>query len=73
MSSLTKQLNAEIEFWREMLNAKAARHSDHARERMRHALTLAERKLQLLGQASDGKEAGTGERAKPYLISNQEH
>jgi len=73
MSSLTKQLNAEIEFWREMLDAKAAKHSDHARERMRHALTLAERKLLLLGQADGDKGTPNANWAALKLISTEEH
>ena len=42
------QLEAEIEFWREMIATQDRSRSERALERMQQALALAERKLQLL-------------------------
>lgn len=51
MTTQQHQLEAEIEFWREMIQRQDRTQDSPALERMRQALALAERKLRLLEPA----------------------
>ncbi|MEE4172663.1 MAG: hypothetical protein V2I57_00245 [Xanthomonadales bacterium] len=48
MLELEDNLNTEIEFWRELINDRTRDCPQETLERMKQALALAERKLQLL-------------------------
>ena len=52
MDTEENMLQAEIEFWRYMIQSRRGSISEQATERMLHACELAERKLMMKEQAS---------------------
>lgn len=67
MSLLESQLNAEIDFWKEMIDSQKNRVSPAALERMSLALALAERKLTTLTTASFTRDGERGSRAGSHF------
>lgn len=73
MLTQQNQLEAEIEFWQEMIDSRERSHSGQALERMQQALALAERKLQLLEPTAPEMNSGTGDWTNSLNHSRQEH
>lgn len=63
MLGLEDNLTAEIEFWRELIDARATDAPRDTLERMQQALALAEHKLSLAMRAS-GNDLLTGHRLR---------
>ena len=56
METEEKMLQAEIEFWRYMIESRRGTVSDQATERMLNACELAERKLMMMDRKYSGIE-----------------
>ena len=60
MQTEKEMLQAEIEFWRYMIESRRGTISEQATERMLNACELAERKLMMTSTRSNNATAGAG-------------